>query len=111
VLDVFGDSPWGLAGRAPNDSHATCGGGSRETVRRAAVIAEDLANFLRCAPLRTRCRGGRDDRVAAALRQSDHERVPAFRGNAGASDAFGEERRNPPHHVIHTSKAWCFVVM
>ena len=57
VLDVFGDEPvraWRGLLAMPNvicTPHVA--GGSRETVRRAAeMIAEDLANFLRRAPLR-----------------------------------------------------------
>jgi len=62
VLDVFGDEPlvaWRGLLAMPNvicTPHVA--GGSRETVRRAAeMIAEDLANFLRGAPLRYEMQG------------------------------------------------------
>lgn len=57
VLDVFGDEPLGAWRKLLTMPNVICtphvAGGSRETVRRAAeMIAEDLANFLRHAPLR-----------------------------------------------------------
>ena len=62
VLDVFGDEPlkaWRRLLAMPNvicTPHVA--GGSRETVRRAAeMIAEDLANFLRGAPMRYEMHG------------------------------------------------------
>ena len=62
VLDVFGDEPLGAWRGLLNMPNVICtphvAGGSRETVRRAAeMIAEDLANFLRRAPLRYEMHG------------------------------------------------------
>ena len=62
VLDVFGDEPLGAWRGLLAMPNVICtphvAGGSRETVRRAAeMIAEDLANFLRRAPLRYEMRG------------------------------------------------------